>query len=274
MKIIFIIFLFVISAVTFSSIVSAEDNRTLKLLFQDSSGSVNLITNNGRYEVYLYQIYLENETKNRIPMDLIHIRNINPYSTENFRVGNRDISYGYYTIKIIHWTEVKNAPSNTELLPMVITDETRIINFTNESKIYPVFLHEINGEPETLIMFRTAEESLNLAKWALFAAIISLLMSFFTVYYKLKKLPSKRNFKYPRCITINQRFSRIDKDYKLSAKRDFVCLILSLCLILLFVLRSGYFVEVNEDSLWITDVLMYAFFAVILSILNMDDIKN
>ena len=274
MKIIFVVFLFVISAIILSSIVSAEDNGTLKIVFKDSSGSVDLNTTNGRYEVYLHQIYLENRTKTRIPIDLVHVSWIVPDSTEDYRIGNREIPYGYYTIKIVHWTEVKNAPPNTELLPIVITDEPRIINFTDESKKYPVFLHEINGEPEVLVMFRMAEESLNLARWALLAAGASLIISLSIVYYKSKNLILNGNYKYPRCISTERRFPRIKKDYKLSKLKIFACRAIFLLFVFFIFLRAGLIGEGNKDVFWIFDILIYACFAVILAILSIDDIKK
>ena len=208
------IILFFIFIIAITANVNAEESHTLKLFLVNSANTTEM--GDGHYEIYLYH-YLSGDRidthVNFTPVCEFPVTTSDPTRGVIF-IGDTDIPYGIYNTLVMHWYKLDDVPENVELLPIPVS-ENRIINFTDETKIYPIYLHEINGEPETFIMYDVAEKSLELAKesenlsrWAIFLSILSICITFYLNFKNKLQLHilSKIQKKYRRLLKKSDKF--------------------------------------------------------------------
>ena len=174
----FIIFLFVISVVTFSPTVTAEDNYTLQLMFEDLSGEIiynlnnlsgNFINENGTALNFTINNYYE------------------PDCTINRTfISDNPIPLGNYNSTIYQSRLFKDAPEN--LLPIITTIAESEIRFQDETKIYPISLDELDGKPSKFVMYDMANKSYNLATQSKETADLSLFLTFVSLGFAVTSL--------------------------------------------------------------------------------------
>ena len=181
---------FLIFFLLFTPTVIAEGNHTLRIIFVDSTGNPITPVCENTYKIGLYA----NDIQLRVKSGL-DFTNTSLKTTKGFYIfeSNYTIPYNDYMIRAEHSYKIED-DENVKLLPVIVAD-LQPLHFFEESKIYPVLVHEVEGRPETFSMYDLAKQSEKTSNASLIFSAMALFLSCISVvtrYQEIKSWINKR----------------------------------------------------------------------------------